>query len=582
MSCSDIGFGNNAFSDAPEQEGATIDSMFNSMYNADRVLAAAYSYLPYGIPVSGYSKLGSNVLESLTDLQHSWKSGMTDGPRNLYYNGALSNSLSSTLSGSEAYRFGSKTEYHAIRYAWIYIENAHLIPNITDYNRKLRIAEAKIIIALSYAEMLRYVGGVPLLKSSVDVSDDMYFPRNTFAETVDYILELIEEAKDDLPWSVADISVDAGRMTRAAALGLKLRLLCFVASPTFNSDEPWHSQADAYTRFTDGYKASRWEDAYNAGVEFFQEQSYGGFYALVQPSSDSHRDRRLAFRSGYVETCTTESIISIRKGNSTTLHSLLFPNNIFSGPTLNYADMFDWDGGETFDAEGFDWSNPSRDPFFVPVENQTPGDATRDPRLYETIAVPGDLNMYGAVAPVHKNSTSYLANPEHTGFYIMKFNMQQTSDRNIAPHWPYMRYAEVLLNYAEAINEHLGAPNSTAYDLVDQVRNRVGMGLAKRGQSKTEFRAYLLKERAMEFGLEEVRWFDLVRWNMQDEFKKQLYALESYGVDDIAAPTVFTFNKVELATYRYWADNFDTKWYLSPIPNTELNKGYGMTQNPGW
>ena len=94
--------------------------MFSSAVNADRVLTKAYTYLPYGLPTGDrpYDKLGVNILEAITDLHYSFRNNMSDGPVNLYYNGALSSNIgTSDLQGREAYRFGSEPEYNAIRYA---------------------------------------------------------------------------------------------------------------------------------------------------------------------------------------------------------------------------------------------------------------------------------------------------------------------------------------------------------------------------------------------------------------------------------------------------------------------------------
>ena len=84
----------------------------------------------------------------------------------------------------------------------------------------------------------------------------------------------------------------------------------------------------------------------------------------------------------------------------------------------------------------------------------------------------------------------------------------------------------------------------------------------------------------MELGFEEVRWFDLVRRNRVQDFTKQLYGLRSKG-NDINHPTSFTFDTYTI-NKRFWATNWDTRWYLAPIPQNEINKKYGMTQNPGW
>ncbi len=578
-SCSDIRFGDDFLGSAPESSGATLDTMFNSELYADQVLTKAYTYLPTGIPISGDNKMGGNTIESITDLAHSQLEYASDGPRQLYYNGALS-SLS-TPAGSENYRFGSEGDYHAIRYAWIYIENVNKVPDMSDQLKAERIAEAKMIIAISYAEMLRYVGGVPLLKQSIAPNDVMVFPRATFAETVDYIVQLLDEAAAVLPWSQE--SLDDGRMTRAGALGLKTRVLCFAASPTFNSDTNWHSGADEYTCYGN-YSAERWQRAMQAGAEFMQALTSMQFYQLVQPEEPTHRARRLAYRSGYYDRGNGEVLISHRAaGYSVDAYANHYLQRVYSGPTLNYVNMFGWADGSDFPAD-FDWENPSQEPFFVynpkgnnnRIEDMEP---TRDPRLYENVVVPGDIYFNGLVAALHANHLQAVIRVP--GFMQMKFHLQELNDRTGRPiQWPYLRLPEVLLSYAEAINEFNGAPNTTAYELIGQVRSRVGLANIPLGLTQEQFREALIKERALEFGYEDVRWFDLIRYGRQDDFRKKLYGLNSIG-NDATNPTAFTFSTRELPD-RYWVSDWDTKWFLAPIPLNEVNKEYGMTQNPGW
>ena len=572
FSCYDLKFGDAFLGEHPESSGATIDTMFNSATNADRVLTKAYTYLPYGLPTNGgdaYDKLGVNILEALSDLHQSTRNNISDGPMNLYYNGALGSNISSTLVGSEAYRFGSELEYNAVRYAWIFIENADRIPDISSTDRNRKIAEAKMIIAIAYSELLRYMGGVPLIKHSVDVNEEMYFPRNTFAETVDYIVQLLDEAIPYLNWK--NSGTEDGRMGRAGAMGLKLRILLWAASPTFNSDTPWHPDADEYTCYGN-YDRERWKRALDAGKEFFDELAEEGQYALTMPSSDTPEARRQAYRSGYYDRGGTEVLISTRRGYSSSITDAFFRERRYSGPTLNYVNMFSWDDGSEF-PEDFDWENPSRQPFF-----DADGTPTRDPRLYENCTVPGERYYDGTVAPLHVNSPLYSLN---TGFFQMKFILQYTSDRDGRPvQWPYLRLPEVMLSYAEAINEYNDGPDDTAYEMVNDIRNRVGLPPLQDGLSTEEFREALLKERALEFGYEEVRWFDLVRWGREDDFRKKLYGLSSVG-NDQNNPTSFTFEVIELQQ-RQWSYSWDTKWYLAPFPQTEINKEYGLVQNPGW
>ena len=569
VSCSEISFGDSFLGDQPESSGATTEQMFSSPTEAEKVLNRAYLALPYGIPTSINNKLGVNILESLTDLSQSFRDNISDGPMKYYYNGALS---ANSINGSAAYCFGSETDWTAIRYAWLFIENADRVPGYDNAEKQRRIAEAKVIIALSYFEMLRYVGGVTWLDHAVDVNEPMTFPRISFAQTVENIVALLDEAIPALVWKEDEIQ--DGRMTRAGAMALKFKVLQWAASPAFNSDRLWHPQADEYTCYGN-YSAERWTAARNAAKAFFDEVASRGEYSLIQPEEATHEARRLAYRKAYYDRGGSEILISCRHGYQATTHSSFIDQRYYSGPTLNYVDMFPWEDGTDFPAD-FDWKHPSRQPFFnYDGSNMVP---TRDPRLYENVACPGDIYCDGTAAPVYSNHPSFK---DGSGFLVMKFVLQEAKDRNNRPvQWPYLRLAEIMLDYAEVINETDGRPDDTAYRMVNDVRARVGLGPLPAGLGKDAFREAVLREKALELGFEEVRWFDLVRHDRQNDFTKTLYGLRSKG-NDLNNPTEFTFEKITLSG-RYWQSNWDTRWYLAPIPQNEINKDYGMTQNPGW
>lgn len=569
MSCSQISLDSDFLGSRPESSGADISKMFSSASEADKVLNEAYRNLPYGIPTSLNNKLGGNILESLTDLCQSFRDNVSDGPMKLYYNGSLS---ASTANTSAAYHFAHETDWTSIRYAWLFIENASAVKDYPDMLLRRRTAEAKTIIALSYFEMLRFMGGLPWIDHAVDVNEPMNFPRQTFAVTVDNIVSLLDEAIPDLAWK--QDSVNDGRMTKAGAMALKFKVLQWAASPAFNSETRWHEDADEYTCYGN-YDASRWDKALAAAQDFFNEVASRGEYSLIMPEDDSHRSRRLAYRKAYYDRGGSEVLISIRHGFGPETHNAFINQRPYSGPTLNYVDMFPWDDGSDF-PEDFDWSAPSRQPFFQHVDGQMV--PTRDPRLYENVACPGETYCDGTSAPVYTNHASYK---DGSGFLIMKYILQENSDRAGRPvQWAYLRLAEMMLDYAEVINEAGDGPDAPAYSMVNQVRARVGLNPLPVGLSKDEFREAVLREKALELGFEEVRWFDLVRHDRQEDFTKALYGLRSKG-NDLTRPTSFTFEKVAL-TPRFWAENWDKKWYLAPVPQDEINKKYGMTQNPGW
>ena len=594
VACESLKLGDAGLSKAPETSGATIDTLFASLKDADKVLANAYYYLPSGLVSSFDSKMGGDFLESITDHFISNKHSDSDGPNNLYYSGGLSATLTGSYAGGETYRFGSEKDYTVIRYAWLFLENADRIPNADPALLAQKKAEAKMCMAIAYAHMLRFVGGVPILDHAVVTGEEMKFPRNTFAETVDYIVKLCDEAAPDLPWFVS--ANDDGRMTRAAALGLKLRILCFAASPTFNSDTKFHSQADEYSCYTN-YSAARWQAAKAAADEFMRQQLSNGHYALVQATASDPtkgmrpRDYRLAYRSGYFDRGSTEVIISIRKSNSGSYHDkhIDVQDDYGSGGSLNWANKFPWADGTPF-PEDFDWENPKNWPEMPFFKRDPNGDLTvgstilmetRDPRLYENLCVPGDVWKNGVVGPTYDNAKSPNVQDGCTGFLMMKYVLQQDGDRSTPPHWCMMRFAEVLLNCAEAYNEADGGPSDKAYTWANAVRERVGLPPLAEGMSKEEFRNALILERELEFGFEEVRWFDMVRWGLKDAFSTPLKKLIPHGNKQNNADD-FTYTTGDAYPSRKWYTDFDTKWYLTPIPSIEINKGYGMTQNPGW
>lgn len=614
VSCESLKLGDAGLSKAPESSGATIDTLFASLRDADKVLTSAYYYLPYGLISDFDSKMGRDILESITDHFVSNKHSEGDGPNDLYYTGALGANISGQAAGGEAYRFGSEKDYTAIRYAWFFLENADRIPEdsqgFSAGELAKKKAEAKMCIAIAYANMVRYVGGVPLIKKHIETSDEMNFPRNTFKETIDFIVQMCDEAAADLPWSVT--ATEDGRFTKAAAIGLKLRILCFAASPTFNSDTPWHPAAGdwegmgKYVRYGQNYDKGLWDSAKAAADEFMNALSSGGFYGLVQATPTgvdpmtlapycTPRDYRLAYRDAYNKRGTIESIISIRKSNSTSYHNsnMDLQDDFGCGATLDWVNKFPYADGTPF-PENFDWAHPAaagsdRMPFFKSDAN---GDLTidgssymetRDPRLYENICVPGDNWKNGVVGPNYVNAKGPNFQDGNTGFLQMKFIMQQEADRNTPPHWCMMRFAEVLLNAAEAYNESNGGPDAKAESWLNAVRARVGLPPVATGMSQEDFRKALILERELEFGFEEVRWFDMVRWGLKEAFTAKLRALTVTGNKQKNA-TSFTYEpKLAFPSRPIWQDSaFDTKWYLAPIPAVEVNKGYGMTQNPGW
>jgi len=232
IGCEDLKFGEK-FLDKPISNEQNIDSVFNKKVYAEQALAETYHSLPDYLPMQG--RLGYGVLEMLTDLGDWTKKG---APK--FYTG--------TVDGTNAYlehlpyrldvdnRTIGVGPIYGIRRAYIYIENVDRVTDMTADEKAIGKAEAQVIIAYHYSQMLRYYGGMPWIDHAYTAEDAMKFPRMTVEETVQKIIGLLDAAASVLPWQV-DADND-GRMTAASALALKSRVLQFVASPCLMLTNP--------------------------------------------------------------------------------------------------------------------------------------------------------------------------------------------------------------------------------------------------------------------------------------------------------------------------------------------------------
>ena len=322
---------------------------------------------------------------------------------------------------------------------------------------------------------------------------------------------------------------------------------------------------------------------------FFKAVDSNGFYKLVEKEDVNPSDYRYAFRAAYFDRGTTETLISVRRQEYYKANQQPYTNQSIRWgaicPTKEYFDMF-----PTADGENFDWNNPehAKNPFI-----------NRDPRLSETFILDGDIfqsRTAGVTREKPDDKENYPAGRDWnvgqvtakslmTGISCRKWGLDRAGEYNgHVIQWPHLRIAEIYLSYAEALNEYNNGPNDLAYHYVDEVRARVGMKGLKRGLSQEEFRKELLRERACEFGYEEVRFFDLIRWKMKDNFSSPLHGLNIYKNKNDGSYICEEFPLLGGEQSRAWWNpgGFSEKWYLSAFPQNEINKGYGLIQNPGW
>jgi len=589
--CEDIGV---SALEKPESTDITIDTMFSTKVYAERVLWYSYMSLRSGITRKDIShNIGQSLVEDITDLSHTFMSfgGVVDN----YYPGIISpsNVRVVTLPFVDIPGHGVYT-FRAIRNCNIFLDNVHRVPDMTQEEKARLSAEARMIIAYNKMELFRNYGGLPWLNKAYAPDDDFTNPRMTVEATVDSIVALIDKAIPDLPWviSEAEMSSWAGRFTQAGAMALKSRLLLFAASPLFNSTQPYLDGAAASERKTwyGDYQESRYQRAADAAKALIDKIAQQGGYGLEMPASQDVQGYRDAYRTAYFSRSSREVLISIRDGyiGPARWGGNMYDTNLNYGggtATNEYMRMFPMADGTPVTDPASGWNE-----FVDPLGSEGRGAErkyNRDPRLYETMLCVDD-DWGGQRVENWKNQVGswalHTVGPRRTNSsgstIVRKFIPGWTAGIPvIGHHFPYMRLPEIYLSYAEAMNE-LGQM-SVAFEYINRVRNRVGLKNIELVGSwnKESLREQILIERACEFGYEHVRWFDIVRHKKASALSEPLH---NVWIEKNADGTfTYSYPKIQF-NRRVWWDNFDHKWFLLPFPLQEVQKGYGLVQNPGW
>ncbi|TLX78204.1 RagB/SusD family nutrient uptake outer membrane protein [Labilibacter sediminis] len=615
----------------PQVVAITEDSIFADIEYTQRLLWESYQTLPYSI-MSRRAKsdgnntpLGDNILEDITDLAHNIM--IWGGAAAIYYDGTYSASVQQSSGGQSVYNFNHPAKWKAFRNCYLLIENIDRVPNADEETKKRLTAEARMIIALQYFDMYRNLGGVPWVGKAFELGEDFnigdkgssesfQLPRLTAAASLDSIVKYIELAEPDLPWAIpADEKAQwDGRFTRGAAVGLKVRALLFGASPLFNSDTPYKEgdAADAKLTWYGGEDRSRWQDVIEACDEFMKGNA-GGDYSLVQAEGTTCEDYRSAFQKAYFNRESSEVLISVRPDYRGTLiwggdysnHSYHAIMGFGAGvPTDNFLRLFPMSDGTPITDPASGWDE-NVDPFGL--EGFAPGSPdnrkyNRDPRLYESALLNGDnrgsnrsggwwQSYSGEHVDGLNNGSSVGSNfINNGGAHGRKYYPDGWANNNrINDHWCYLRLPEIYLAYAEALAE-VGRDVDAKYYL-DIVRARVGLkGIDDAYEPDLSGQALIdeiIDERARELAYEDVRWYDITRRKIEEAFTgeiKNVYVFAENGsTSPKVHPTQFSYEYRPIVTnQRAWKTAFDTKYYLQAFPLNEINKQYGLVQNPGY
>ncbi len=530
----------------------STDYQFASFSNVKKVTANIYSYV-----LPGYGDVEGTMLDAASDdAIYAWSTG---GIKKFYDGSWNAGDLVDDTWGRW---------YSAIAQANYFLENCPDDFPDTRYQERYKEYRAELVNYPFEIRALRAYFHFELLRRyrNIVIADRTFLPEevnglvpSSFDETVGWIVDECDQVARRLPDTYkGTYSGETARVTKGMALALKSRVLLYAASPLNNpedSKEKWLAAASAA------------KDVIDMGV-----------YALVDEETVNNVNA-----SGLIFTRYNAADNSVEAAN--------FPIGYEGGnsglcPTMNLVEAFD-----LADGTPFDWNNAEHRAIALDPSK-------RDPRLAKTVLMNGMpfkntviQSWYGGLNGLPKEG----ATP--TSFYMRKHLKEDTdltvgSTTSYQHYFPLMRYAEIVLNYAEALFEaernadFKGMDGGVLYALspreaVNMVRARSGMpGIMETGAA---FRKRMRNERRVELALEGHRFWDVRRWKTGDA-SREIYGLavwrnETYEEteDGYAVSESFTAEKV-LVQSRVWEDRM--YWY--PVADSELYKNPNLIQNPGW
>jgi hypothetical protein len=418
--------------------------------------------------------------------------------------------------------------------------------------------QAFFLRAFFQFELLKRYGSFAIVTRTLTVTDDLDLPRNSFDDCVKQISSDCEEAISRLPLSPTEWNTPLrGRATQTAAMALNARLLLYAASPQYNPSgdiAKWQAAVDAAKRLMDT-----------------------GKHAIYSSYPNIWLWNNGAFNIETIFATSTLNTNTIELNNAPVSYDAA---NGRTNPTQEMVDAFEMKttGRLITDAgSGYESTNPY---------------ANRDPRLNFAVMYNGSTFKSKTVDTYvgGKDGLNLNVNATKTGYYMRKYLSESAAwagtATNIRRPWIFFRYAEVLLNYAEALNEVQGVGGQTEIlRVLNLIRNRTGVAMpalqttnpAGNGYvtpSKEELRKRIHNERRVELCFEEHRFYDVRRWKEgETTFNKPVTGMRIIQL----SPTTLSYTPFVVENRAFAAKN-----YLYPISQNELNKAPSLGQNPGY
>jgi len=482
------------------------------------------------------------------------------------------------------------TTFQMVRTANIFLKNKDSI-RVSSATRDYWAGQVRFLRAWYLFTLLKHYGGIPLVGDRIFADNEKIdVPRSSFEACIKYLTDELDAAATALPLSYRSGEANQLRVTKGAALAVKARMLLYAASPLFNSgprpDDPEHllsfpnADPERWKQASDAAKA-----VINLGVYSLYTSSATPLYTLFLENTPQPEHVLVYWQP----LATSNNFYIEASANPTSRGNMNGWAGVKYFPTQELVDEFEMINGIriTDPASGYPGIGDNM------YKN-------RDPRLTYTVHYNGarrnmgslgdqPVNTYTGVIPTGNAAATsasldgiYTATGTLTGYFRYKMcnNFAVGGGSELYRPWVIMRYAEVLLNAAEATNEYVGA-TAEVYDWLKMIRSRAGItaggnGLygLKAGMTKEEMREAIWHERRVELAFEEHRFWDVRRWKVAPQTENA----ETHGMEITrAANGSFSYRVIVIRKHV-----FTDAMYFWPIPQSEITKSPALIQNPGY
>ncbi|RAJ95639.1 putative outer membrane starch-binding protein [Larkinella arboricola] len=428
-----------------------------------------------------------------------------------------------------------QNRYNSIRNACRFLEN-YQKAYVQDPSLKERYAaEARALRAWYHFELFTLFGPIAIVDHALTPAEQ-YVGRNSQDEVVAFIISELDKAAEVLPARYPDS--DMYRMSKGVCYAIQTNLYMFIGD--------YKNAAVTAKKVIDLNVYELYQSA---------DPAINSYAALFSYAGLVNKERVFFFRSGQRQAFLRLAPKSFGGANATT------------SPTLAIVNTYETKQGKTLQELG---------PDSLAIYTKNPNhNNNRDPRFTASILTPGETFLNRKMDPFSTTSIDLIGQTQstQTGFWIKKWLDARdiSNQENGSLDFFVIRYAEVLLNYVEALIETGDWQNPDVLRYLNQIRKRAGMPNVdtKVYNSQAKMREFIRRERQVELAFEGQRFYDIRRWKIGE----QVLNGTVYGAVDPAT------GKPVAVEQRKFNPQRD---YLWPIPLAEINANPKMTQNPNW